>query len=253
MSITGGAIIGGAVAGMLGTLAARQMQAYHPAKRRIIFVNLTTGQEVVLPVTPQQFVIDRGVNVETVNLTGFGDVHLAGDRTLFTEPLEFMLPVQDYPFNDATAVLDPYYYINFFELTGDNKQVCRFIVSDSPTQCEVLLENLQYRQQEGVGDYYCTLTLRRHRQPNPVRLVGDEGTASGQTAAVSTPARATDTPTQTAVQNHTVQPGDTLSGICRKYYGNANLYPKLAAYNNIKNPDLIYDGSVIKIPPASAL
>lgn len=252
MSIIGGGIIGGAVAGMLGTLAARQMQAYHPAKRRIIFVNLTTGQEVVLPVTPQQFVIDRGVNVETVNLTGFGDVHLAGDRTLFTEPLEFMLPVQDYPFSDATAVLDPYYYINFFELTGDNKQVCRFIVSDSPTQCEVLLENLQYRQQEGVGDYYCTLTLRRHRQPNPVRLVGDDQQAA-QVTAVTTPVRATDTPAQAAVQSHTVQRGDTLSGICRKYYGNANLYPKLAAYNNIKNPDLIYDGSILKIPPASAL
>lgn len=252
MPIIGGGIIGGTVAGMLGMLAARQMQAYHQGKCRIIFVNLTTGQEVVLPVTPQQFVIDHGVNVETVNLTGFGDVHLAGDRTLFTEPLEFMLPVQYYPFNDVTTVLDPYYYIDFFELTSDNKQVCRFIVSDSSTQCEVLIENLQYRQQEGVGDYYCTLTLRRHRQPNPVRLVGDDQQAA-QVAAVTTPARATDTPAQTAVQNHTVQPGDTLSGICRKYYGNANLYPKLAAYNNIKNPDLIYDGSVLKIPPASAL
>nr|WP_297175108.1 hypothetical protein [uncultured Agathobaculum sp.] len=124
------------------------------AKRRIIFVNLTTGQEVVLPVTPQQFVIDRGIAVETVNLTGFGDVHLAGDRGLFTEQLEFMLPVQAYPFNDATTVLDPYHYIFFFQAAGDYKQVCRFIVSDSPTQCEVLLENLQYRQQEGVGDYY---------------------------------------------------------------------------------------------------
>ena len=90
----------------------------------------------MLPVTPQQYVIDRGVAIETVNLTGFGDVHLAGDRTLFSETLEFMLPVQAYPFNDVTAVLDPYYYIDFFELTGDNRQVCRFIVSDSPTQCE---------------------------------------------------------------------------------------------------------------------
>ena len=252
MPIIGGAIIGGTIAGMVGTIAARQLQAYHSRKRRIIFVNLTTGQEVVLPVTPQQFVIDRGVAIETVNLTNSGDVHLAGDRTLFTENLEFMLPVQDYPFNDATAVLDPYYYIDFFELTSDNKQVCRFIVSDSSTQCEVLLENLQYRQQEGVGDYYCTLTMRRHRQPNPVRLCGDDQQAA-QAAAVTTPARATDTPAQTDVQNHTVQPGDTLSGICRKYYGDANLYPKLAAYNSIPNPDLIYDGSVIKIPPVSAL
>lgn len=223
-------------------------------KRRIIFVNLVTGQEVVLPVTPREYRIDRGVNIETVNLTGFGDVHLAGDRTLFTEQLEFMLPVQDYPFNDATTVLNPFYYIDFFELTGDKKQVCRFIVSDSRTQCEVLLENLQYRQHEGTGDYYCVLTLRRHRQPNPVRLVGDDQTTvSGQAAAVPALARAAETPAQTAVQNHTVQAGDTLSGICRKYYGNANLYPKLAAYNSIKNPNLIYTGSALKIPPASAL
>ena len=252
MSIAGGIVIGGAVAGVLSSLAAQQLTGYHTGKRRIIFVNLTTGQEIVLPVTPREYVIDRGVGIETVNLRGFGDVHLAGDRTLFTERLEFMLPVQAYPFNDATTVLDPFYYIDFFELTGDNRQVCRFIVSDSPTQCEVLLENLQYRQQEGTGDYYCTLAMRRHRQPNPVRLVGDDQ-STAQAATVSTPARATETPAQTAVQNHTVQPGDTLSGICRQYYGNANLYPKLAAYNGIQNPDLIYDGSVIKIPPASAL
>lgn len=253
MSITGGIVIGGAVAGVLSSLAAQQLTGYHTGKRRIIFVNLTTGREIVLPVTPREYVIDRGVGIETVNLTGFGDVHLAGDRTLFTERLEFMLPVQAYPFNDATTVLDPFYYIDFFERTCDDRQVCRFIVSASRTQCEVLLENLQYRQREGTGDYYCVLTMRRHRQPNPVRLVGDDKSASGQAAAVSTPPRATNTPAQTAVKNHTVQAGDTLSGICRKYYGNAGLYPKLAAYNSIKNPDLIYDGSVLKIPPASAL
>ena len=94
MPIISGGIIGGTVAGIAGMLVARQMQAYRPVKRRIIFVNLTTGQEIVLPVTPQQFTIDHGVNIETVNLTGFGDVHLAGDQTLFSEPLEFMLPVQ---------------------------------------------------------------------------------------------------------------------------------------------------------------
>ena len=129
MSITGGIIIGGAIVGnMVGTLAAQQAAAYRPRKRRIIFVNLTTGQEVVLPVTPKEYIIDRGVNIETVNLTGFGDVHLAGDRTLFTERLEFMLPVQAYPFNDPTTVLEPFHYIDFFELTGDRKEVCRFIV-----------------------------------------------------------------------------------------------------------------------------
>ena len=79
-----GGIIGGIVGGMVGNIVSQQVQAHRTGKRRIIFVNLVTGQEVVLPVTPKEYTIDRGVNIETVNLTGFGDVHLAGDRTLFT-------------------------------------------------------------------------------------------------------------------------------------------------------------------------
>lgn len=58
----------------------------------IIFVNLTTGQEVVLPVTPKEYSIDRGVNIETIHLTGFGDVHLAGAQTAFSPPWESTQP-----------------------------------------------------------------------------------------------------------------------------------------------------------------
>lgn len=221
------------------------------ARRRIIFINLTTGQELILPVTPERYQIDRGIDVQTVNLTGFGDVHLAGDRKLFTETLSFLLPVHDYAFNDPTTVLDPFHYIWFFQLASDNKQVCRFIVSDTPTQCEVLFENLQYREQDGTNDYYCELTLRRYRQPNPIRLVGDD--AGGTSAVETSQSRASSAPTETEVQSYTIQSGDTLSGICRKFYGDAALYPKLAAYNGIANANLIYDGHTLNIPPASAL
>ena len=104
MSITGGIIIGGAIVGnMVG------------------HVGRSTGCSLSPPQAPHHFRQPnhraggrasghaqgvyhrpRPVNIETVNLTGFGDVHLAGDRTLFTERLEFMLPVQTYPFNDPT-------------------------------------------------------------------------------------------------------------------------------------------------------
>lgn len=42
-----------------------------------------------------------------------------------------------------------------------------------------------------------------------------------------------------------VKKGDTLSGIASKYN---TTYQKLAEYNNISNPDLIYPDQVIKIP-----
>ena len=43
----------------------------------------------------------------------------------------------------------------------------------------------------------------------------------------------------------TVQKGDTLSGIASKYAGGASNYKKLAAINNISNPNLIYVGQKI--------
>ena len=39
--------------------------------------------------------------------------------------------------------------------------------------------------------------------------------------------------------------GDTLSGIAKKF---GTTYQKLAAYNGIKNPNLIHPGQKIRIP-----
>jgi nucleoid-associated protein YgaU len=47
---------------------------------------------------------------------------------------------------------------------------------------------------------------------------------------------------------YTVQAGDNLSKISKKFYGNANEYPKIASANGISNPDLIRVGQQIKIP-----
>lgn len=47
---------------------------------------------------------------------------------------------------------------------------------------------------------------------------------------------------------HTVVKGDTLSGIAKRYYGNASLWPKIATANKISNPNLIYPGQKFLIP-----
>lgn len=43
---------------------------------------------------------------------------------------------------------------------------------------------------------------------------------------------------------YTVKSGDTLSGIAKKY---GTTYQKIAEKNNLKNPDKIYVGQVLKI------
>lgn len=49
---------------------------------------------------------------------------------------------------------------------------------------------------------------------------------------------------------YTIVPGDSLSKIAKRYYGDAMKYPLIFEANRevIKNPDLIYPGQQIRIP-----
>ncbi len=52
-------------------------------------------------------------------------------------------------------------------------------------------------------------------------------------------------------QFHTVVRGDSLSKIAKKFYGNAMKYPEIFDANKpmLKDPNLIYPGQVLRIPP----
>jgi nucleoid-associated protein YgaU len=51
-------------------------------------------------------------------------------------------------------------------------------------------------------------------------------------------------------QTYTVQPGDNLSKISKRYYGDANKYPVIAAANHLDSPDMIKVGQQLVIPAA---
>jgi nucleoid-associated protein YgaU len=50
---------------------------------------------------------------------------------------------------------------------------------------------------------------------------------------------------------HTVVSGDNLSKIAKQYYGDANKYPVIFEANKpmLSNPDKIYPGQMLRIPP----
>jgi tetratricopeptide (TPR) repeat protein len=47
---------------------------------------------------------------------------------------------------------------------------------------------------------------------------------------------------------HTIKPGESLSKVAMKYYGDYQKYPIIAKYNNIKNATRIHPGQEIKVP-----
>jgi len=208
-------------------------------ERKFIFKS-NTG-ELQLPVTPPSFTIEHGIKVETVNIHTLGDVNIPGYGTLATIKIDTMFPAQPYPF--AIGHQFPYVYVDIFKKWCSERTVLRFIISDTPINLPVLVQSISYSEKDGTNDVYASITLREYRELSIVKV---EQTGSGNKS------RPVET-SKTIPQSYVIKSGDTLSSICRKFYGDASLYPKLAAANGIKNPHLIYAGHTLKIPDKSQL
>ena len=78
----------------------------------------------------------------------------------------------------------------------------------------------------------------------PLGAVGNVGAAGN--APASAPASSTP-----LGHGYTVQPGDSLSKIAKKIYGDSNRWKEIWQANQAKipNPDLIHPGLELQIPP----
>ncbi len=54
--------------------------------------------------------------------------------------------------------------------------------------------------------------------------------------------------TESKIEIYIVQPGDSLSSIAQKFYGNLYQWPKIAQANNLQNPEMIEVGMRLVIP-----
>lgn len=211
-------------------------------RRRQIFVDEAAGVELVLPVTPGSYAWENGINMETVNIDGLGDIVLPGRKALDTRPVDCFFPAHSYEFNEPDTVLRPFFYVEQIEKWAQGRTPLRYIVSGTPLNASVLIQSLKYGEEDGTNNVSGVITLRQYQAPEVLR------SETAQPAA----ARSADTQSAKA-RTYTVQAGDTLSGIARKFYGDAGKYPGLAAANGIKNPNLIHPGQVLTIPEGKRL
>lgn len=211
------------------------------------FCFLDGGTTVILPVTPGSYEWSAGKNMETVNISGKGDVYLPGGQTRHTGKISCLLPGQDYPFMEPGARADPDYYLRYLTVWARDGKAVRFLITQSQVNAMVYIEDVTYGEQDGTGDVYATITLREQ-----TALEARTVTQAGQSTQAGS-GRTEGGPGQETA--YVVVKGDCLSVLCRRFYGDgtAKYYNALAKYNGIKNPHLIYVGQRLRIPTRSAL
>lgn len=204
---------------------------------------------LIMPITPSNYKWSRGKNMETINISQIGDVYLPGGQTKFEGGFDFMLPAQNYPFLEAGAYADPQYYLDYLEAWALSGAPVRLVITETSINALVYIEEVTQSEHDGTGDRYITVYVKEYTNLEAVAM---ETTKKG----TQNRGRARDTSSAIGkTQSYTIKRGDTLSAICRTYYGKstAQYYNALARYNSIKNPHLIYAGNTIKIPPESIL
>ena len=203
---------------------------------------------LVMPVTPAAYKWTRGKRMESIHINQLGDIYRPGGAVRFSGSFDFLLPAQEYPWMEAGAKAEPQYYLDYLNAWADDDQPVRMVITGTEINALVYIESVTQSEQDGTGDRYITVSVREFSDLEALEAVSPA-------AYTQNNSRAADPSGSGKVQAYTIVKDDTLSMICRRYYGKstARYYNALAKYNNIRNPHLIYPGTTIQIPPESTL
>lgn len=129
-----------------------------------IFLSVNNRAEVIqLPIVPQEFKIQSPVNNEVFTTINQGDIKLFGDRDLKSLSIDSFFPNREYSFARSRDY-ERWEYVDIIESWIDRKLRVRLIVTESPINLAVTIDNFEYGIKDGSGDIYYSLTLSEFKQ-----------------------------------------------------------------------------------------
>lgn len=213
-----------------------------------------------IPVLPPSFEVETSNLNTVVNINEIGNILLIGNSDLRKITLESFFPNQDYPYVTTKQRHDPYLYVESIERWRKSKRPIRLIITDTPINIALAIDSFKYGERDGSGDVYYSLEMSEYvftnlkeqskKEYSPpststrYQFTEDELRVNQEVLEILT-GQSRDT--KDIPNSYTVKQGDTLTTIAKKQTGNASNYKVIAEKNNIKNPNIITPGMVLKL------
>ena len=123
-------------------------------------------------------------------------------------------------------------------------------IIDYVSNLRLEVEDLRVQMQGNVALIGGTVASQELRE-KVILAVGNIGGVAQVDDRLTVAAPAPEAAPEPEAVMHTVQSGETLSGIAKAHYGNAMKYMVIFEANQpaLKDPDKIYPGQVLRIPP----
>ena len=150
--------------------------------------------------------------------------------------IESFFPNQQYNFCLYNELPKPYECINQLLKWKNSGKPIRVIVTGTPINYAMAIENLTYSEVDGTGDVYFSLELKEYKFISTTTKNGTTLTTPSTTREVKSPP-----------DSYVVKQGDTLWLIAKKLTGDGSNYKAIAQKNNITNPDKLLIGQRLVI------
>lgn len=209
--------------------------------------------KVQFPVAPSKFSTKIKNQNTTITLINEGEVNLLKQAGLTELSFELLLPNTKYPFAVYPDGFKPAtYYLEILKSLKVDKKPFQFLMTRmkpdgnlfSDTKMTVSLEEYEIKDDHAYGfDMVVQVQLKQYLEYGTKVIEIIKTNANGKSVAKTTKSRPAN---KEAPKSHKVVKGDTLWAICKRYLGDPTKYPEIAKKNNIKNPNLIYPGQIIK-------
>lgn len=219
--------------------------------------------DVLLPIAPEKLTLKVKNANKTITLINEGEVNLLKEAGLSEFEFDVLIPAVQYSFARYDGGFkSPAYFTNHFESLKLSKKPFQFIVTRKmpdgkllfDTNMSVSMESYTIKEQADEGfDLMVSVELKQYR-PYGTKIVK---VTSGN-ATVNNKRPQTNSPAPKQDKTYTVQTGDCLWNIAKKFYGDGSKYPTIynanktmidSRNNKYGQPKYtIYTGQVLVIP-----
>lgn len=200
--------------------------------------------DVLFPVAPGKIVTETEIENEEYALVDGMRVNHSGGRHLKKLSFELLLPMKKYPFSHyEVKYCDGEYYLEHLNRIAEKNAPVSFDLYRSYagsevvylTSMQVFIEKLSVIEDaENSPDITVKVVLREHRSVAS-KVVSKPEEYTGRSDSFVAP------------ETYTVQKGDSLWLISKRFFGDGAKYTYLAEINALKKPYTIYVGQQLKL------
>ena len=214
--------------------------------------------KMLCPIAPSSLQIKIGNKNKSITLINEGEVNILKQAGLTNISFDLLLPNVNYPFATyKSGFKNAKYFLDELEKLKTDKKPFQFIVTRLlpngkilfDTDMKVSLESYEIDEDAEQGfDVIVSVKLKQYRTYGT--KICNIISADTTKVSVETARAAENSPAPSTNQTYTVQKGDCLWNIAKKFYGDGAKYTVIydANKSKIENPNLIYPGQVLTIP-----